>query len=97
MHQGVAQTLDALPTSPCARGHAGAFAFTTREALHAGVEAISMAMGLKYWDPRRRKYVLRLKKRIALNVGSLPVTVAEWLIWTVKWLTDDGNARTSLL
>jgi hypothetical protein len=56
-----------------------------------------MAMGLKYWDPRRRKYVLRLKKRIALNVGSLPVTVAEWLIWTVKWLTDDGNARTSLL
>ncbi len=41
--------------------------------------------------------LLRLKKRIALNVGSLPVTVAEWLIWTVKWLTDDGNARTSLL
>ncbi|MBX9827314.1 MAG: HNH endonuclease [Xanthobacteraceae bacterium] len=40
MHQGVAQTLDASPASPCARGHAGAFAFITREALHAGVGTI---------------------------------------------------------
>jgi hypothetical protein len=38
-HQGVAQTLDALRASPCAKGHAGAFVFTTRENLHAGVGA----------------------------------------------------------
>lgn len=38
-HQGVAQTLDALHASPCAKGHAGAFVFTTRENLHAGVGA----------------------------------------------------------
>jgi len=38
-HQGVVQTLDALPVSPCAKGHAGAFVFTTRENLHAGVGA----------------------------------------------------------
>jgi putative restriction endonuclease len=38
-HQGVVQTLGALPVSPCAKGHAGAFVFTTRENLHAGVGA----------------------------------------------------------
>jgi putative restriction endonuclease len=38
-HQGVALTLDALSASPCAKGHAGAFAFTIRERLHAGVGA----------------------------------------------------------
>ena len=39
-HQGVAQTLDAAPAFPCARGHAGAFAFTTRDNMHAGVGAV---------------------------------------------------------
>jgi putative restriction endonuclease len=39
-HQGVAQTLDALPVSPCANGHAGAFVFTTRDDMHAGVGAV---------------------------------------------------------
>lgn len=38
-HQGVARTLDALPISPCAKGHAGAFMFITRENLHKGVGA----------------------------------------------------------
>jgi len=38
-HQGVAQTLDGLPGFPCAKGHAGAFVFTTRESLHMGVGA----------------------------------------------------------
>ena len=37
MHQGVARTLDASPTSPCAKGHAGVFEFATRDDLHAGV------------------------------------------------------------
>lgn len=39
-HQGVAQTLDAPTVSPCAKGHAGAFVFTTRDDLHAGVGAV---------------------------------------------------------
>lgn len=38
-HHGVVQALDALPVSPCAKGHAGAFVFNTRENLRAGVGA----------------------------------------------------------
>jgi putative restriction endonuclease len=38
-HDGVARTLDAPRVSPCARGHAGAFAFITRDDLHEGVAA----------------------------------------------------------
>ncbi|MER8678817.1 HNH endonuclease [Mesorhizobium sp. M1405] len=40
MHQGVARTLDAPPASPCAKGHAAAFVFATRDDLHAGVQAV---------------------------------------------------------
>jgi putative restriction endonuclease len=40
MHEGVACTLDASPTSPCAKGHAAAFEFATRDDLHAGVAAV---------------------------------------------------------
>ncbi|WP_376704205.1 HNH endonuclease signature motif containing protein [Mesorhizobium sp. ISC25] len=40
MHQGVARTLDAAPASPCAKGHAAAFVFATRDDLHAGVQAV---------------------------------------------------------
>jgi putative restriction endonuclease len=39
-HQGVAQTLDAAPAFPCAKGHAGAFTFTTRDNMHAGVGGV---------------------------------------------------------
>jgi hypothetical protein len=39
----------------------------------------------------------KLKKRVADNVGSLPVTVEDWLIWTVNWLAEDDNALKSLL
>jgi putative restriction endonuclease len=39
-HQGVAQTLDARPATPCANGHAGAFEFTTRDDVHAAVGAV---------------------------------------------------------
>lgn len=39
-HQGVAQALDAARVSPCANGHAAAFAFTTRDDMHAGVGAV---------------------------------------------------------
>jgi len=40
MHQGVARTLDAPRVSPCAKGHAAAFVFATRDELHAGVQAV---------------------------------------------------------
>jgi superfamily II DNA/RNA helicase len=39
----------------------------------------------------------RLKKRVAEGIGSLPITVEGWLIWTVNWLTEDENARAALL
>lgn len=41
--------------------------------------------------------LLRLKARIAGGMGSLPTTVADWLIWTVEWLQEDEAARTGLL
>lgn len=41
--------------------------------------------------------LLRLKERVVWDAGSLPVTVEEWLAWTVNWLTEDENARASLL
>jgi hypothetical protein len=41
--------------------------------------------------------LVRLKKRIADNAGSLPLTVEEWLIWTVQWLEEDESARAALL
>ena len=41
--------------------------------------------------------LLRLRKRIADGAGSLPSTVEGWLIWTVDWLIQDHDARTSLL
>jgi hypothetical protein len=41
--------------------------------------------------------LLRLKKRITDGAGSLPVTVADWLIWIVTWLSEDEDARESLL
>lgn len=41
--------------------------------------------------------LLRLKKRIADAAGSLPVTVPDWISWTVNWLSEDEDARASLL
>ncbi|MDP2756505.1 MAG: DEAD/DEAH box helicase [Desulfurivibrionaceae bacterium] len=38
-----------------------------------------------------------LKKRVSVGTGSLPVTVEDWLIWTVNWLAEDESARASLL
>ncbi|TIM33230.1 MAG: HNH endonuclease [Mesorhizobium sp.] len=40
MHQGVARILDYPRASPCAKGHAAAFVFVTRDDLHAGVQAV---------------------------------------------------------
>jgi len=37
---GVARVLDAQPAAPCAKGHAGAFMFATRDELHAAVQAV---------------------------------------------------------
>jgi superfamily II DNA/RNA helicase len=41
--------------------------------------------------------LMQLKKKIAAGAGSLPLTVKEWLIWTVQWLAEDETARVSLL
>jgi superfamily II DNA/RNA helicase len=41
--------------------------------------------------------LLGLRKRIVEGAGSLPVTVEEWLIWTVIWLVEDESARASML
>lgn len=40
MLPGVARALDAQPAAPCAKGHAGAFMFATRDELRAGVQAV---------------------------------------------------------
>jgi putative restriction endonuclease len=39
-HPGAARELKAEPAGPCAKGHAAAFAFMTRDALFAGVSAV---------------------------------------------------------
>lgn len=39
-HPGAARELSASPAGPCAKGHAAAFAFPTRDALFAAVSAV---------------------------------------------------------
>jgi hypothetical protein len=39
-HPGAARELKAEPCAPCARGHAGAFVFSSRDALFTGVSAV---------------------------------------------------------
>jgi hypothetical protein len=39
-HPGAARELKADPCAPCARGHAGAFVYATRDALFGGVSAV---------------------------------------------------------
>lgn len=41
--------------------------------------------------------VERLRTRISEGVGNLPMSVADWLAWTVAWLQEDSAARTALL
>ena len=41
--------------------------------------------------------LLRLRQRVADGVGALPITVSDWLIWTIDWLSADEDARLSLL
>lgn len=40
--------------------------------------------------------LLRLQHRIAGEAGSLPLSVNDWLVWTVDWLRGDADARTAL-
>lgn len=64
MHQGVASTLDASPSSPCAKGHAGAFEFATRDDLHAGVAAV-YRLSVSLPDFPLEKY-----QRVVANIGD---------------------------
>jgi superfamily II DNA/RNA helicase len=41
--------------------------------------------------------LIRLRKRISDGAGSLPTTVSAWLAWTIKWLSEDDDARNWLL
>lgn len=41
--------------------------------------------------------LVRLRAKISSNVGALPISVEGWVAWTVAWLADDDDARTSLL
>ena len=41
--------------------------------------------------------LLRLRARIEGSVGMLPETVDQWLEWTVTWLSEDEDARATLL
>lgn len=38
-----------------------------------------------------------LKERVHANLTTLPNSVADWLAWTFKWLSEDSQARTALL
>lgn len=39
----------------------------------------------------------RLSSRIQKQIGELPTAVEEWVTWTIQWLHDDEEARSSLL
>lgn len=41
--------------------------------------------------------LLKLRKRVVDATGSLPLTVRDWLIWTIEWLISDDDARDALL
>ena len=41
--------------------------------------------------------LIDLKTRITADIGSLPITVGDWLRWLIKWLQEDENARGALL
>jgi superfamily II DNA/RNA helicase len=68
-----------------------AIAKETPEGIDNAIATLASQSGLSM------DLLLRLKKRIADGVGSLPVTVEGWLAWTVAWLGDDKDARDSLL
>ncbi|WP_122588343.1 DEAD/DEAH box helicase [Pseudomonas viridiflava] len=38
-----------------------------------------------------------LQNRIIFHIPELPATIADWLTWTLDWLTDDVEAATLLL
>ena len=64
LHEGVATTLDASPTFPCAKGHAAAFKFATRDDLHVGVAAV-YRLSVSLPDFPLEKY-----QRAAANIGD---------------------------
>ncbi len=68
-----------------------AIAKDTPEGVDGTVAVLASQSGLSM------DILLRLKKRLADGVGSLPVSVEGWLTWTVDWLAEDKDARSSLL
>lgn len=41
--------------------------------------------------------LMNLRERIREEIGGLPITIDEWLEWTISWLDKDAVARESLL
>jgi hypothetical protein len=41
--------------------------------------------------------LMDLRDRIKDEIGELPITIDDWLAWTVAWLDKDSSARNSLL
>jgi superfamily II DNA/RNA helicase len=39
----------------------------------------------------------RLETKIRDEIGDLPISVEDWLVWTINWLSDDDEALVSLL
>ncbi len=39
----------------------------------------------------------RLRERISDQIGELPLSVEDWLSWTLRWLNEDDEALESLL
>lgn len=68
-----------------------AIAQATPEGADSSMAALASQSGLSV------DLLLSLKQRITDGAGSLPVTVEDWLVWTVDWLADDEDARTLLL
>jgi hypothetical protein len=38
-----------------------------------------------------------LRGKVTTEVGALPISVAGWVAWIIKWLGDDAEARSLLL
>ena len=38
----------------------------------------------------------RLRQRLLASVGMLPMSVSDWVSWTIEWLKDDSNACNHL-
>lgn len=65
------------------------------EDVKEGTDAAVFALASKSGLPA--DVLVRLRKRITDQVGSLPTSIRNWIVWVFAWLTEDEEARTLLL